>query len=247
MLGDKSKKQEGKKGTPQSGESPNVFAADIDPAIRRLLTPREQWTPAQIQADKHDEDAARAQGLRYYEQVRALLGAGNLTGAMQAITPFPGAHYYNEAVQAVAQAQVQAGELLAAVATAQRLSYADMKGDIIGAVIQVLLQQGDIAGAQWLAATVTGFEYVGVLKRIAEAQHQAGDTAAARRTLGQAQERAQGFGEGDMKNGYFRSYYLREVVEAQLHVGDVIGATQTAQLIDRPEYQSQALQLMGSH
>jgi hypothetical protein len=30
------------------------------------------------------------------------------------------------------QAQVEAGELLTAVATAQRLSYADTKGDIIG-------------------------------------------------------------------------------------------------------------------
>lgn len=138
--------------------------------------------------------------------MQALVQAGDLAGVVQAISPFPGGPYFSQAVEAVARSQVQAGELLAAVATAQRLPYADTKGEALGAVIQVLVQRGDIAGAQWLAATVTGFRYVDVTKRIAEAQKQAGDTEAARHTLTQAQERAQGFDTGDMKNGYFRSY-----------------------------------------
>lgn len=144
-------------------------------------------------------------------------------------------------MRAVATAQVQAGELLAAVATAQRVGYADAKGELIGAAVQVLLQRGDIAGAQWLAATVMGLRHVYVAKMIAEAQQQAGNSEAARHTLQQAQEYAEGFSEGDMKNGYFRSYYLSDIVAAQLRLRDVAGAIHTAQLIDRAEYQSSAL------
>ncbi|RFP63648.1 hypothetical protein D0N36_18350 [Hymenobacter lapidiphilus] len=205
------------------------------------MTPREQWTPAQQRADKRAEEAARAKGYGFYEQLLALLQAGDLAGAVRAINPFSSGHYHSEAMQAVATAQVQAGELLAAVATAQRVRYADTKGELIGAVVRVLLQRGDVAEAQWLAATVTGFRYVDVAKRIAEAQYQAGHGEAARRTLQQAQEYAQGFDVGDMKNGYFRSYYLSDIVKAQLHLDDVAGATYTAQLIDRPEHKSPAL------
>lgn len=138
----------------------------------------------------------------------------------------------------MATAQVQAGELLAAVATAQRLPYADTKGDVLAAVIQVLVQRGDISGAQWLAATVTDFRYVDVMKQLVEAQQQAGHVEAARHGLVQAREYAEGFDEGDMKNGYPRSYYLADIVKAQLSLEDVAGATQTAQLIDRTEYQA---------
>lgn len=240
MLRDKTKKQKGKEGSPESVENPSLFDAKPDPAIVRLLTPYEQWTPAQKRADKRAEDAARAQGLVFYQQVQALLKAGDLAGAVRAINPFPSGHYYSEAVQAVALAQVQAGELLAAVANAQWLPHADTKANVLGAVIQVLLQRGDLTGAQWLAATVTGFRAVEILKQLAEAQQQAGHAEAARYTLVQARERAQGFDKGDMKNGYFRSYYLTNIVEAQLRLDDVAGATQTAQLIDEPEYQDQA-------
>ncbi len=90
-----------------------------------------------------------------------------------------------------------------------------------------------------MAATVTGFQYVGIMQQLAEAQQQAGHVEAARQTLVQARERAQGFDKGDVKNGYFRSYYLTKVVEAQLRLSDVAGATQTAQFIDQPEYQDQ--------
>jgi len=245
MLSNKSKEQVGKKATPKPAKSPSLFGAKTDPATVRLLTPREQWTPAQKRADQRAQDAAHARGAAWYEQVLALLRAGYLAEAVRASHAFPGGDHFSLAVEAVARAQVQAGELLAAVATAQRLPYADAKGEMIGAVVQVLVQRGDIAAAQWLAATVTGFRYMDVMKQIAAAQQQAGDVEAARRTLVQAREYAEGFSEGDMKNGYFRSYYLSDVVEAQLRLGDVAGATYTAQLIDQPEDQSRALRIIG--
>ncbi len=191
--------------------------------------------PKPTKAEQRAEDAARAQGLFYYEQVRALVQAGDLTGAVQAINPFPDRHFFSQAIEAVARAQVQAGELLAAVATAQRLPYADTKGEVLGTVIEVLLQRSDMAGAQWLAATVTGFRYVDVMKRIAAAQLQAGDVEAARRTLIQARERAESFDDGDMKNGYFRSHYLSDIAKAHVQVGNMAGATYTAQFITHHE------------
>ena len=245
MLDDETKKAQGKKATPKSAKNSSLFEAKTDPATVRLLTPREQWTPAQKRADQRAEAAAYARGLVAYDQVLALIGAGNLAGAVRAVTPFQGAHYFVQAIQAVAQAQVQAGELLAAVATAQRLPYADTKGDIIGTVIQALVQQDDIAAAQWLAATVTGFRYVSVMKQIAAAQQQAGDVEAARRTLVQAREYAEGFSEGDTKNGYFRSYYLSDIAQAQVQVGDVAGATHTAQLITHQEEREWALRAIA--
>ena len=245
MLNDDSKKGNGKKGAPQSAKSPSMFEAKTDPATLRLLTPREQWTPAQKRADKRAEAAAYARGLVAYDHVLALLGAGDLAGAVRAVTPFQGAHYFVQAIQAVAQAQVQAGELLAAVATAQRLPYADTKGDVIGTVIQALVQRDDIAAAQWLAATVTGFRYVSVMKQIAAAQQQAGDVEAARRTLVQARVYAEGFGEGDSRSGYFRSYYLSDIAKAQVQVGDVAGATHTAQLITHQEEREWALRAVA--
>lgn len=248
MLSDKRKKQEGKKATPQPAKSPSLFDQKPDPAIVRMMTPREQWTPAQKRADKRDEDAARARGYRYFEQVQELLQTGDLAGAVRAINPFPsGLNGYSDigTVQAVARAQVQAGELLAAVATAQRLPYADTKGDLIGEVVQVLLQRGDVTGAQWLAATVTGFRYVSVMKQIAEAQRQAGDIEAAQRTLVQAREYAEGFSEGDSRNGFFRSYYLSDIAKAQVQVGDVAGATHTAQLITHQEERGWALKFIS--
>ena len=242
MLNDESKKGTGKKGTPQSAKSPSIFDAKRDPEIVRLMTPREQWTPAQKRADKRAEDAAYARGAIWYERLLELLRTGNLAGAVQALNSFPGGlSFFSQGVQAVARAQVQAGELLAAVATAQRLSYADTKGDTIGAVIEVLLQRSDITGAQWLAATVTGFRYVSVMKQIAEAQQQAGEVEAAQRTLVQAREYAEGFSEGDSRSGYFRSYYLSDIAKAQVQLGDVAGATDTAQLITHQEEQSWAL------
>ncbi len=245
MLSDKMKKQEGKKVIPKPAKSPSLFEAKTDPATVRLLTPREQWTPAQKRADKRAEAAAYARGLVAYDQVLALIGAGDLAGAVRAVTPFQGAHYFVQAIQAVAQAQVQAGELLAAVATAQRLPYADTKGDIIGTVIQALVQRDEIAAAQWLAATVTGFRYVSVMKQIATAQQQAGDVEAARRTLVQTRVYAEGFGEGDSRSGFFRSYYLSEIAKAQVRLGDVAGATDTAQLITHQEEQSWALRAIA--
>ena len=69
---------------------------------------------------------------------------------------------------------------------------------------------------------------------------------AARRTLVQARERAEGFSEGDPKNGYFRSYYLSDIAKAQVQLGDVAGATDTAQLITHQEERDGALGLIAN-
>jgi len=246
MLSDETKKQKGKKAPSQSGENPAFFTAAPDPDIVRLLTPREQWTPAQKRVDKRAEEATRARGAIWYEQLLGLLRTGDLAGAERALNSFPGGlSYFHQAVEAVARAQVRAGELLAAVATAQRLRYGNTKGDVLGAVIQVLLDRGDVVKAEWLAATVTGFGYVGVMKLVASARQQAGNAEAARHALVLAQAYAERFDVGDMKNGYFRSYYLADVAAAQLRLGDVAGATHTAQLIDRPDDQERVFQLIG--
>ena len=81
--------------------------------------------------------------------------------------------------------------------------------------------------------------------QIAEAQQQAGDTEAARRTLVQARVYAEGFGEGDSRSGFFRSYYLSEIAKAQVQVGDVAEATDTAQLITHQEERGWALRAIA--
>lgn len=239
MLSNKMKKQEGKKSTPKPAESLSLFGAKTDPATLRLLTPREQWTPAQKRAEKRAETMRRQESLVQYEQVQAQLHAGNLPEALRLVWQVGGEHRA-DAVTEVAQAQVQAGDLFGAVTTARGLTY-PYQDKITEAVLERLLQQGDLAGAEWVVTIVAGFSCVYWLEKIAQAQQQGDNLEAARRTLVRARERAQVFGEGDMKNGYFRSYYLSDVVAAQLYLGDVAGATHTAQLIDRPEYQSPAL------
>lgn len=64
--------------------------------------------PKPSKAEQRAEDAAQAQGLIHYERVQALVQAGDLAGAVQAISPFPGGHYFSQAVEAVARGQVQA-------------------------------------------------------------------------------------------------------------------------------------------
>lgn len=238
MLSDKMKKQEGKEATPTSAKSPRLFDAKPDPAIERLMTPREQWTPAQKRAEKRAEVVRRQESLVQYGQVQVQLRAGNLPEALRMVWQV-GGEYRADAVTEVAQAQIQAGDLFGAVTTARGLNY-PYQDKITEAVIELLLQQGDLAGAEWVVTIVAGFSCVYWLEKIAQEQQQGGHLEAARRTLVRARERAQAFSEGDMKNGYFRSYYLSDIVVAQLGLGDVAGATQTAQLIDRPEYQEQA-------
>jgi hypothetical protein len=108
------------------------------------------------------------------------------------------------------------------------------------------LAKGAIASAQRLARTLKStFTYPSAMIAVAEAQHQASQMEAARRTLVSAQRRIQHFYEGDHWNGYPRAYYLLEVVQAQLALGDAIGAAQTAQTITTPDYRARALQATG--
>ncbi|GAB3639357.1 hypothetical protein GCM10027422_49480 [Hymenobacter arcticus] len=105
--------------------------------------------PKPTKAEQRAEEADRQEALTRYEQVQAQLRADNLPEALRLVWHV-GSPYRDEAVKEVAQAQVQADDLLGSVATAQGLRYADTKGEVLAAVIQVLLQRGDIAGPQWL-------------------------------------------------------------------------------------------------
>ena len=108
------------------------------------------------------------------------------------------------------------------------------------------LAQGAIASAQRLARTLKAtFTYPSAMIAVAEAQHRAGQAASARRTLVTAQRRVQHFYEGDHWNGYPRAYYLLDIVQAQLALGDAAGAAQTAQTITTPDYRPRALQATG--
>lgn len=59
---------------------------------------------------------------------------------------------------------------------------------------------------------MTEFRYVDVMKQIAEAHN----GEAAQRMLVHVRGCAEGFGEGNPKSGYFRSYYLSGVTRAQV-------------------------------
>lgn len=108
------------------------------------------------------------------------------------------------------------------------------------------LAKGAIASAQRLARNLKAtFTYPSAMIAVAEAQHQAGQTEAAYRTLVTAQRRVQHFYEGDHWNGYPRANYLLDIVQAQVALGDAAGAAQTAQTITTPDYRIQALQATG--
>ena len=112
--------------------------------------------------------------------------------------------------------------------------------------IQAQLAKGATASAQRLARTLKHtFSYPAAMIAVAQAQHQAGQAVAARRTLTAARRQVQQFYEGDHWNGYPRAYYLLDLVRAQVAINDPAGAAQTTELIDRPEEQGQALRLIG--
>ena len=112
--------------------------------------------------------------------------------------------------------------------------------------IQAQLATGATASAQRLARTLKHtFSYPAAMIAVAQAQQQAGQAVAARRTLTVARRQVQQFDKGDHWNGYIRSYYLLEIVRAQVAIDDPAGAAQTTELIDRPEEQGQALRLIG--
>ena len=109
MLNDETKKPKGKKATPPSGESLISFIGKPDPEIVRLLTPREQWTPAQKRADKRAEAAAHARGAIWYGRVLKLLQTGDLAGAVQAIGSFPGGDQFSQSGNARQHGLLQRG------------------------------------------------------------------------------------------------------------------------------------------
>lgn len=191
--------------------------------------------------------AARLPASMLYKQVQARLRNGDLAGAQQAAAYITTKDYQGFALKEIAQAQVQAGDLAGAEATAQAVPYPDTQGEVIGQIAKAHLTKGDIAKAQQLAATMRyAYAWPGLTRAIAEAQLLAGAATEARQTLTAAQQHVRTWSDGDHWNGYPREEALCEIVQAQLGIGDVAGATHTAEGIARPEYQSRALQLLAN-
>ena len=180
-----------------------------------------------------------------YEQVQALLQNGDVAGAQLATAQITHKDYQGFALKEVAQAQMQAGDLAGAEATAQGMPYWDAQGEVLGKVAKAHLTRGDLAKAQQLAATISyAYAWPSLTRAIAEAQAQAGAADAARQTLTAAQQHLQTWSDGDHWNGYPREDALCEIVQAQLRIGDVLGATHNAEGIAQPEYRSRAMQLL---
>jgi hypothetical protein len=112
--------------------------------------------------------------------------------------------------------------------------------------IREQLSGGALPEAQHLATTLrTTTNYPGALITIAETQHARGELDAAHQTLREAQQHLLPWDEGDSRMGYPRAYYLLELVRAQIRLGDVAGATLTAQAITIADYQRQAQQALA--
>jgi hypothetical protein len=183
-----------------------------------------------------------------YKQVQARLRNGDLAGAQQAAAQITDKDFQGFALKEIAQVQVQAGDLAGAEATAQAMPYQDTQGGVLGGIAKAHLTRGDIAKAQQLAATMSyAYAWSSLTRAIAEAQLRAGAASEARQTLTAAQQHLQTWSEGDHWNGYPREDALCQIVQAQLSISDVAGATYTAQSITRPEEQSRALRTITEH
>ena len=209
------------------------------------LLGRPVLTPAQKRAEQEAEAAAYAQGAAEYEQVQALLKQGHLAEAQRVARTVTGVDHRNTAIKAVALAQVQAGDLPAAIATSRPISYTNSREEVVEAVIKVLLTQGEVVAALLLAATVVGFGYVSIHELIATTQQQLGHAEAARRTLLLARDYAHSIDLENAIDGYYQSFYLGHVAKAQVRLGDVTGAIQTAHLINEPNTRQATLEAIG--
>lgn len=176
-----------------------------------------------------------------YEQVQALLQQGDVSGAQQASAQITHIDYKGFALREVAQAQLQAGDVAGAEATAQGMPYPDAQGDVLGKVAKVHLTRGNLAKAQELAATISYTNaWPSLTSAIAEVQARAGAAQEARQTLTAAQQHLQTWSDGDHWNGYPREEALYQIVQAQLSIGDLPGATQTALSMSQPAEQNRA-------
>ena len=200
------------------------------------------------QSPEHDpQAAARLPASMLYQQVQARLRNGDLAAAQQAAAQITSKDYLGFALKEVAQAQMQAGDLAGAEATAQGMPYHDVQGEVLGKIAKAQLTKGNIAKAQQLAATMSyAYAWPSLTRAIAEAQLLAGAASEARQTLTAAQQHLQTWSNGDHWNGYPREEALCEIVQAQLSIGDVAGATRTAEGIARPEYRNRAVQLLAN-
>lgn len=131
--------------------------------------------------------------------------------------------------------------LLAALAQAQPASHTPEAQTL--AQLRAKLAQGALTAARRLAPALRGtLSYPVALLELAEAQRQAGQEDAARRTLRPAQRRSWHLYEGDSKNGYPRAYYLTLIAEAQVQLHDPASAANTLASITPQQQRQEAMQ-----
>jgi hypothetical protein len=114
--------------------------------------------------------------------------------------------------------------------------------DLTLAKLRAKLAQAAFAPAQRLARTLRDTSYYPLaMLEITQAQQQASQLDAARRTLRTAQRHIQHFYEGDIKIGYPRAYYLTLVAEAQVQLHDLTSAAATLASITPIQEREQAM------
>ena len=138
--------------------------------------------------------------------------------------------------------QVSAGQLRAAVGTAQKITEAEKRRYVIGKMSRALLESGDLDGARWIAEQVEDSEYRAyLLRQVVAALVERGDVAMARqiaadhslavaRTLAEP-EHPQAALEAalQMEDSWRRVGVVRSIAYAQAEAGDFGAALGTAE------------------
>jgi hypothetical protein len=162
----------------------------------------------------------------------------------------------SRALTAIAGAQVKVGDLAGALRTADALDDR-WKATVLGAIASAQAGAGDVAGALRTAGAIGPPEArANALLAVAVAQGKAGDGAAARATLQDVRRLAdalpkdsavRGRGPAGRSPGAPRQSQLRErLAIAQVRLGDVSGARQTAAAIDSELEKARALLEIGT-
>ncbi len=129
----------------------------------------------------------------------------------------------------LARSQVAAVEIVASFRTAKDMSrgWARDLDHALRDIVAVQVNLGDIAAALTTVEGIDAAEDRAVAyTHIAKAQAKSGDREVARKAFGAAFEAAQG-----MENGFNRVKALRDILGAQVEVGDVAGARKVAETI----------------
>ena len=170
---------------------------------------------------------------------RLLAEAGDATSALKIAYLLPeteghGDDWRGGALKAIADAQLDAGDIVGAQRTADLILVGkDLTEEKIA---EAQLDAGDIVGAQRTADVIHSVEFKpGCL--IADAQIKARDIAGAQKTLASALKNAD-----LIQNPYVKSLEQSHIAYVQMKVGDIAGALRTADLIQDGYVKSRAQQ-----